>query len=110
VLTDEVEIAQAVEKAEPAKQNLPTLNLLDELNEVMWSELLTYNKQQIKLLTDLQKEVDVGLPDGRHFTANLAEASKKEAGILKICAWCRHFENKCIGVTPKRTNAELLRL
>jgi len=35
VLTDEVEIAQAVEKAEPAKQNLPTLNLLDELNEVM---------------------------------------------------------------------------
>jgi len=31
----------------------------------------------------------LGLSDGRHFTANLAEA-----GILKISVWSRYCENK----------------
>jgi len=38
----------------------------------------------------------LGLPDGRYFTANLAEA-----GILKISAWSWYFENKV--VCRKRT-------
>jgi len=40
-----------------------------------------------------------------YFTANLAEA-----GILKISAWSRYFQNKCIGVIPKGTHTELLKL
>jgi len=62
----------------------------------------TFNKAELDVLY-------LGLPDGRYFTANLAEAGKKPV-FCKSVPEADLLKRKCIGVTPKRTNAQLLKL
>ena len=50
------------------------------------------------------------LDSGSTALVRVVNHSPSSCGSFKICAWSRYFENKCIGVTPKRINAELLKL